>query len=387
MWLAHADGTGAHVVRGLDVDQLLGWNPAGDVAAVTVGTSNRVPYGDATGVELVSAGGDERSLLAFTPADVSRSGAIDSAVWSPDGRAIAVSLESNSAVTVMAIPLARRAPASTWLSLANSQRLTGLCFGCGSVSEVIAHLAAWSPRWGIEFWIFGDGMVHNNDSTPLAVLARPGGRLHVIAQTLSDGTTDAVAPGPDGKLAVVASSLNSGREFGQGKTVENCQASTGSCTLLPGASASSGPDAGTCKPCAAPPARAGSRGSGVSLDPTWSPNGRLLAYVEAPDARTPGWPQLAWYRDHALYVWIARTGISRRVGPVDGAELPTWSENGRELMFVANDGLWLTRLTGGQPIEIEHPLFPEREWNKVVSSDLGYYGQIPWNAQFSWSST
>jgi hypothetical protein len=38
-------------------------------------------------------------------------------------------------------------------------------------------------------------------------------------------------------------------------------------------------------------------------------------------------------------------------------------------------------------MEIVHPLFSERQWNAVAANaEIAYYGQIPWNAQFSWNS-
>jgi TolB protein len=125
----------------------------------------------------------------------------------------------------------------------------------------------------------------------------------------------------------------------------------------------------------------------VSLDPSFSPDGRLLAFVKAPDAGTDGWPPLSWYRAHALEIWNTRTGVTRQIGPVDGAQLPVWSRDGRRLLFVANDGLWLTSLTGGRPTEIERPLYPQRAWNSLFRGAFSddFYGQMPWSAQFSWS--
>jgi hypothetical protein len=41
-------------------------------------------------------------------------------------------------------------------------------------------------------------------------------------------------------------------------------------------------------------APSGKRGSAVSLDPAWSPDGNLLAYVKLPLADTRGWPSANW---------------------------------------------------------------------------------------------
>jgi hypothetical protein len=129
----------------------------------------------------------------------------------------------------------------------------------------------------------------------------------------------------------------------------------------------------------APPGRPG---SGVSLDPAWAPGGTELAYVRAPVALTAGWPDAAWTAAHAIYVWNARTGATRRIGAIDGAAVPTWSDDGRSLLFVREDGLWLAPLSGGAPVEIERPLFS----NAALTGDAGvdYFGQIGWTHQFSW---
>jgi hypothetical protein len=57
------------------------------------------------------------------------------------------------------------------------------------------------------------------------------------------------------------------------------------------------------------------------------------------------------------------------------------------LLYVSNDGLWLAPVGSGKPVEIEHPLFPEQQWNTIgTTAAISYYGQIPWTGQFSWSS-
>jgi hypothetical protein len=133
---------------------------------------------------------------------------------------------------------------------------------------------------------------------------------------------------------------------------------------------------------ALPPA--GQPGSGVSLDPSWSSDGALLAYVRAPVALTGGWPDTAWYAAHALYIWDARTGATRRIDTASSANVPVWSPDGRHLLYVHDDGLWLAPIDGSHATEIAHPPFWPAHLYGVSSND--YYGQIPWNAQLSWWS-
>lgn len=135
---------------------------------------------------------------------------------------------------------------------------------------------------------------------------------------------------------------------------------------------------------AGPQSTPGTPGSAVSLEPAWSPNGNELAYVLAPT--TPGDLQTpVWYAAHELFVWDQRTGSSRKLASISGASVPTWSRNGRDLLYVSGDGLWLAPASGGKPVEIERPLFPEHIW-KAPPLSISFNGQIHWTGQFSWSS-
>jgi hypothetical protein len=160
LWLARGDGSAAHQVRGLDVDQLVGWSTAADLLAVTVGSSTHVPYRLPTGLDAVSPTSRVNVLYAVTSATSARVGAIWSAVWSPAGNAVAVSTNGPAGTSIRAIPLARPAPARTWLSIPSDRSLPAICSGC-TPDGVIANLAGWWPTWGIAFWIYSSGAVHN----------------------------------------------------------------------------------------------------------------------------------------------------------------------------------------------------------------------------------
>jgi Tol biopolymer transport system component len=132
------------------------------------------------------------------------------------------------------------------------------------------------------------------------------------------------------------------------------------------------------------PIQAASAGSTVTLDPAWSPNGNLLAYVRAPTARAGGNPRLGWFDAHRLEVYDVSTGRSRRVGGIDGLSVPTWGRDGTSLLYVAHDALWLAPASGGRPAEIATPLFARSQW--LHQGSIAYYGQIPWTDQFDWWS-
>jgi hypothetical protein len=387
LWIAHGDGTGAHRVRGVTVNQFVGWSPRADLVAVGTGESTLAPRGTPTALAVVAPDGRARVLFARSaePPTLMR-GAIWSVAWSPDGRSLAVSTYSpdrDAGTQILDVPVAGATRPTVWFSARSSQRLAG-ALSCGSdcsADDAIAELAGWWPKWGIAFWVFTSGMTHNSDSTPLAVITKPGARPRVLAQTLSDGVTDAVAAGAGDELAVVTSGASAGRDYAIGKAVARCSPDSFSCAALPGASSWTGRPL-TCRPCFAP---AAGPGSAVSLDPDWSPDGSLLAYVKAPAFRAgAGNPSLAWFHAHRLEVWNSRTDRTRRIGAIDGASLPTWSRDGKSLLYVSDDGLWLADAATGKAVEIEHPLYRASSWKHVATTSLAFYGQIPWSKQFSW---
>jgi len=65
-----------------------------------------------------------------------------------------------------------------------------------------------------------------------------------------------------------------------------------------------------------------------------------------------------------------------------GASAPVWSADGRSLMYVANDSLWVVSAPSagerGRPVLIAAPLFQRDDWPN-------YYGEVDWSSQFAWS--
>ena len=220
----------------------------------------------------------------------------------------------------------------------------------------------------------------------LELLTAPRATPRVIAQTLSDGVTDAVATAAVVRWRSSPALAASGRAYTQGKTVETCDAHTRACTPLPGAAVWSRERPSTKCPGSCDklqshrpvrPAQARH-----PADPNWSPGGNLREGAKRVSHQPPS---LGWYSAHELFVWNRRTNSTRKLADLGGVSLPTWSANGRWLLYVGNDGLWLGPLSG-KPTHIEYPLFPPQQWRRVGNDDLSYYGQIDWSDQFSWWS-
>ena len=369
LWVARADGADARRLA-TGIDYGFAWSPTADRLEVLIGQP------DPSRLEVISASGATRTILAVDVGRPIPKVIIWDALWSPDGTRLAVSSTIDGVSLIRSYPLSGGRP-TTWYRIAASQRLRGICGGCGG-REVTPQLAGWWPRWGIAFWVFSSGATRELDGSWVGVVARPGAPLKLLAQTLPYG--EMLAPGRGGRLAVVANSTN--RVIGAGKTVEDCAARTLTCRALPGASIWSGPNPQRCPfgSCSKLP-QPGDPGSAVTLEPAWSPDGSLLAYVKGPLVFSSS-PTRAWYGKHELLVWDAAADTTTRLAAI-GADAPVWSADGRDLLYVAGNGLWMVPVSGGRPVEIEDPLLPS-DWQAGFVYD--FYGEVFWDQQFSWFS-
>jgi dipeptidyl aminopeptidase/acylaminoacyl peptidase len=335
VWLASGNGSGAREI--VASGGLIGWSPAADVVAVTAGDA----------IRLVGPSGWARTLASGPGVGSGIWPGVGSAVWSPDGRSLAVSLGGASAGSLVSYPAAGGRP-TAWL------RLTA---GEGN-GDYLIDPAGWWPHQGIGYWAVGDCGSCNADGDALYVVPSPGARPRRLGSTLADGGLDQVAAAPDGRLAIVAETPGpgmGGRVIWQDRAVEVCGLPAAGCAAIP------------------------SPASTVTVDPAWSPAGGTLALVRAPYRASVGFPQsvvAAWYGAHRLWLYDPARGSLRELD-ASGASVPTWAADGRSLLYVAQDGLWLLPSLSGRPVQVAGPLFPPGNWP-------AFYGQVRWLSQFAW---
>ncbi|HEV3366651.1 MAG TPA: hypothetical protein VG054_04255 [Acidimicrobiales bacterium] len=343
LWLARSDGSHAHPLRGVAIQAALGWGPNSDLFAISVGKAATVPFGAATGVELVSPTGAVRQLVANTH--------VTGAVWSPDGSAMALSTQTGPSgpdpwtATLASYPV-DGGPSTVWQSL--------------TASYIVP--AGWWPAWGIGYTTVGSGGVPGGDATadgsPLFAVARPEATPRPLGNTLENGSAGPPSASVTGWLAFVdeTNGDGGGRTIWQGKQVVVCSPVTTECSTVPH-------PAGT-----------------VTVDPVWSPNGAALAYAQGPVG--PGWYSqqavATWYNAHELRVFDPASGSTSRAPQNPGATVPRWSNDMKNLLYVSNNGLWLGTTTATAPVEIAQPLFGGA-WP-------AFYGQVAFSSQFSWTS-
>lgn len=190
------------------------------------------------------------------------------------------------------------------------------------------------------------------DGNPIYDVRSPGAALVKLATMLGPKAGGTVTFGPDGTFVLGA---GPNRYAWMTKSVLVCDVARQRCRALP------------------VPKRF------LSLDPAWSPNGQVLAFVEAPSSNLGNFfPATVsnWYSTHHLLL-LKSGSAATEVPGTQGASVPLWSGGGRSLMYVSGDGLWLLRL-GHKPLEVAAPLFAP-PWPS-------YYGQVDWAQQFAWSA-
>lgn len=333
LWLVRADGTGArqvlHRVDGFS------WSPSTDVLAVDQTARGARLAGPAW---LVRPGHDPRRIAGLE----------DGLSWSPDGARLAFSA-------------AVRPRQGGFYGLLGTMDATGghrVVHYRSRENLMILHgwtqdgrsLLAWADAQGSAS-LAADGL-------PLRAVSLVNGHAHRVATTLVDPGFVSTSP----KTSDIAVAAGVDRELADHKLVELCTVG-GTCSRLPG-----------------------HRPGATTLDPALSPAGYQLAFVHAgahpPQTSAPPYAQRsiqAWYRTRTLWLDSYTGGNPHRLRAAGtGVAAPQWSHDGRSILFVRDNALWLIHANSHRPARrIAGPLFAGHWPN--------YYGYVSWSDQFAWT--
>jgi len=263
--------------------------------------------------------------------------------WSPDGQTLAYVLTFPSkdppisSTELYAAPAGGGVPTRRYLS-----------------EEARILFAGWWPdSGGILFW--DDGMGSASllaDGAGLLSLPLAGGAPRPLGTAL--WYKDWISWVGGDQVVFVAAN---GRESWASKSLEACDAARATCRAIP-------------QPAGK-----------VSVDPAWSAASNQVAFVRADelrgddgtDSQTGG---VAWVATRAL--WIASPDGSRQreltaAGP--GVFGPSWSRDGRHLLYLKGDALWLMDTVSGATARIV---------TLRLDPTAYFYGHINWQQRVTW---
>lgn len=355
LWLVNAAGTHARRLtpRSWDVTSFA-WSPRARRLAAAVFLAGAKP-GRSYAVAAITAG--KRKLLAV-------GSYVSGVAWAPPGTAGAGAFQVAAGVSTFSRPVR----ADSW------QGRLELLNPAGGQPRVVAvskgnvlELAGWWPDGsGLLYWLDpqGSGSIAA-DGLPLHGISLATGRSRqLVAGMLVHGSW--LAFSPDGHtVAVVAGGDRV--IWGGRKHIAGCQ-SSGGCTAV-----------------------AGPTGV-VALQPSWSPDGRAVAFTRASATGSFG---PAGHADFSPY-WIRRWQATSRIwlaapngssvrrlsaaGP--GALDPVWGSDG-SILFVRADWLWLLPAGARVPTRLAGPLGALA----APAYNQSYYGYIPYPQLIAWTGT
>jgi Tol biopolymer transport system component len=344
LWVVTAAGAGARRLTPASWDiTSFAWSPRTGRLAVAVSLPT-TKLGGAGAVVTVTPRGARTTLAT---------GDVSGVAWSPSGGQIAARLGEFSTRHRWQGKLELLTPAGGPPRVVTASN--------GNVLD----LAGWWPDGsGLLFWTdIGGSASVAADGLPLNTVSLAGGRPRPVAGTmLVHGSWLAFSPSGHA-AAVVAGGY---REIWSGsKHVVICRF-TGGCAAV------------------AQPAGV------ISLDPSWSPDGRTLVFARA-SATGPFGPN--GHADFSPY-WIRRWQATSRLwlanadgshprpltaaGP--GALDPVWGSDG-SLLFVRDDGLWLLPPSAARPTRVAGPLGALTGQAYYHT----YYGYVPYPELAAWT--
>ncbi|EGW35880.1 PD40 domain-containing protein [Desulfosporosinus sp. OT] len=333
LWLVRKDGQQAHQVQGINLeqanDQNLSWSPTTNILAVS----------GKEGLWLVPSQGEPtlkfKGLLSYAYCP-----------WSPDGKSIAYN--------VMNPP--------------NNQgnRDDDLYTLNVNSGETVKYITAENAGIKIATWLpDGSGLLYWLDPLHSASLAADGLELwslkfnDVKPKLVSTGLAyrDWLSFSPNGQLLMVS---GGGRIIWAQKSLIISSPESGSTLELPNPADS------------------------IATDPSFSPNGSLIAFVAAKSLGNEVWgfsksDDLAnWVATRVLWIENADGSAAHPLQSAGtGVYQPVWSKDGTHIVYVQNNSLWIIGAKGENPEKI---LGPFSDWKK---DQFGYYGYIRQD-DFAW---
>lgn len=337
-WLMRGDGSGQRALG----EGPAAWSPRGDRLAYP-GEPGAVVVEDADG-----SGRRELPTLIGTPRGLS---------WGPDGNSLAYVEEIKGTET----PFGRYAKLLA-ISVDGGGANADLYQSIGGI-----ELAGWSADGS--YVLFWRGMQFSGSFTADGLLLQSipasGGQPRGLLHGLVWPEMWSAAPSGD----TIAMTDGGGRESWSGKRVALVDVATGDVSELTGSET-------------------------ASIEPSWSADGRRIAFVSQPD-RGPdmgpsgGFPPLL--RDRRIWV-MDRNGSDKRQltnAPAYRDERPLWSPDGSQVLFARVDeeeraSLWLGPSAGGEPRQVVEAMASREQGIADPSAYLDSYGSVRWDSVFDW---
>ena len=349
-WVIHAEKDKAWTLNSGAGVGSIAWSPIEDrLAYVTSSGDLWASNADGSGsVELVAIKPAPTLAPGMAPTTVGR------IAWSPDGQWLAYDVYR---VLKASVPPERYA--GLWRIRADGSGNDEV-YTMGSPASDGIILAGWSPDGqSLLFWpqpLFSASILA--DGVPLQVISAAGGEpRQVVPQMLLHSDFLAVPPHGD-VLAVVS---GAGRETWTNKHVVAVDVvRRGQAQLTDDLVAAVSPD--------------------------WSPDGRHIVYVAAPDVGSVDSTEALEAGVCKRRVWVMNSdGSGKRQMTDDAAyrdERPLWSADGRDFLFARIDrngraSLWLMPALGGTARQISDELTPTEDW-------FGHFGHVSWGSLFDW---